>query len=44
MERIEALLVQVARDYPDLDAAARYVIVESKNPQLFEGASIKGSD
>jgi hypothetical protein len=43
-ERINALLVQAETDYPALSAAARYVIVESQHPQLFEDASIKVSD
>jgi hypothetical protein len=35
-----ALLVQAETDYPALSAAERYLIVESQNPALFEGASI----
>jgi hypothetical protein len=38
-ERIDALLVQAATDYPALSAAERYLIVESQHEELFKKSS-----
>ena len=41
MALARALLIQAGTDYPNLDAADRYVIVESQHPELFASASVE---